>query len=334
MALLEVKDLGVEFRTDEGVVRAVDHLSYELEKGEILGIVGESGSGKSVSCMALMGLLPMPPARITSGEILFDGLDLLKASARKMRELRGKDISMIFQDPFTALNPYLKISTQMLEVLEVHASKTKNQMKRRCIEVLESLGVPDPEVRFNSYPHQLSGGLKQRIMIAMSLLLEPKVIIADEPTTALDVTIQAQILELLKDINKKHETSIILITHDLGVVAGLCDRVQVMYGGRLCERGTVDQIFYEHQHPYTKGLLNSIPSLDVSPGDRLQPIDGSPPDLSQLGDFCAFADRCDRAQDICKSQRPQMEYVRDEDRHFYECHFPLGEGSKADHAQG
>lgn len=329
--LLEIKDLGVEFRTDEGVVRAVDRVNYDLKSGEVLGIVGESGSGKSVSCLALMGLLPMPPAKITSGEIIFEGKNLLKFSQQQMRKLRGSRISMIFQDPFTCLNPYLKISTQLMEVLEVHSNKTQAQARKRCLEVLESLGIPDPEVRFNSYPHQLSGGLKQRIMIAMSLLLEPKILIADEPTTALDVTIQAQILELLKEINKTHGTSIILITHDLGVVAGLCDRVQVMYGGRLVEKGSVDDIFYRTKHPYTQGLMDSLPSLDVSPGDRLHPIEGSPPDLTKIGDFCAFADRCSRAQEACREKRPPRERVSDS--HWFDCYYPLQKG-EVQHAQG
>lgn len=327
MSLLEVKDLGIEFRTDEGRVRAVDHVSFSIEEGEVLGIVGESGSGKSVSCLSLMGLLPMPPGHITSGEILFQGEDLLKKTAEQMREIRGKDISMIFQDPFTCLNPYLKVSTQLMEVLEAHSSMTKLKAKKRCLEVLEQLGIPDPEIRFNSYPHQLSGGLKQRVMIAMSLLLEPKVLIADEPTTALDVTIQAQIMELLKETNQTHGTAIILITHDLGVVAGFCDHIQVMYGGRLIEQGTTEDIFYRTRHPYTKGLMESIPDLHVEPGSRLNPIPGSPPDLTELGNFCAFAPRCFKAADDCRNEQPKIEQA--EGRHQYECHHPLeGQGHR------
>lgn len=324
--LLQVKDLGVEFRTDEGVVRAVDHVSFELDKGEILGIVGESGSGKSVTNLALMGLLPNPPARITSGEVLFNGRDLLKMSQARMRAIRGKDISMIFQDPFTSLNPYLKISTQLMEVLETHSKMTPTEAKKRCLDLLDQLGVPEPEIRFNSYPHQLSGGLKQRIMIAMSLLLEPKILIADEPTTALDVTIQAQILDLLKEVNRSHGTAIILITHDLGVVAGLCHRVQVMYGGRICEAGTSDDVFYRMKHPYTRGLLDSIPSVDIEPGARLQPIPGSPPDLTLLRDSCAFADRCARVQEKCRAKRPSLTSAGP--GHVYECYFPIEEGQK------
>lgn len=319
--LLQVKDLSIEFRTDEGTVRAVDNVSFNLREQEVLGIVGESGSGKSVTNLGIMGLLPMPPARITSGQVLFQQQDLLKLSEPKMRGIRGKDISMIFQDPFTSLNPYLKISTQLMEVLQVHSTMTPTEARRRCLEILEQLGVPEPEIRFDSYPHQLSGGLKQRIMIAMSLLLKPKILIADEPTTALDVTIQAQILELLKEINEKHGTSIILITHDMGVVAGLCDRVMVMYGGRIAEQGVADDIFYRTRHPYTRGLLESIPSVDIEPGARLKPIPGSPPDLTTLGDECAFAPRCQFAQSECRTKRPSL--ALESDTHSYECYFPV-----------
>jgi oligopeptide transport system ATP-binding protein len=318
--ILSIKDLSVEFRTDDGIVKAVDHVSFDVAEGEVLGIVGESGSGKSVTNLALMGLLPST-ARVQTGEILFHKRDLLKLSEKRMRAIRGKDISMIFQDPFTSLNPYLKVSTQLLEVLETHSSMNREQAQKRCLEILEQLGVPEPDIRFNSYPHQLSGGLKQRIMIAMSLLLEPKLLIADEPTTALDVTIQAQILDLLKEINKKHGTSIILITHDMGVVAELCHRVLVMYGGRIAEQGSSDQIFYETRHHYTRGLLDSIPSVDIEPGARLKPIPGSPPDLTEMGDFCAFADRCAAAQEKCRQKRPAVELSSA--GHTFECHFPL-----------
>ena len=321
--LLKVKRLGVEFYSDEGVVRAVDRVSFDLQQGEILGIVGESGSGKSVTSLAVMGLLPTPPARISSGEILFQGKNLLALSSSEIRALRGKEISIIFQDPFTALNPYLRISTQLMEVLETHSSMTSSQARHRCLEVLDQLGVPEPEIRFSSYPHQLSGGLKQRMMIAMSLLLKPKILIADEPTTALDVTIQAQILELLKEINRTHGTSIILITHDLGVVAGLCNRVAVMYGGRFAEHGSVEDIYYKTRHPYTEGLMRSIPSLNSVPNQRLQPIPGVPPDLTEVGDFCAFYSRCFKAQAPCSTKRPPLEQA--EKGHFYECYFPLNE---------
>ncbi len=319
--ILEVNDLIVEFKTDDGIVRAADRISFDLAEGEVLGIVGESGSGKSVTCLTIMGLLPIPPARVVGGSIKFGDKDLLRISEAQMRDIRGRDISMIFQDPFTSLNPYLKISTQMLEVLETHTQIRGEEAEKRCLAVLEQLGIPDPKIRFNSYPHQLSGGLKQRIMIGMSLLLQPKILIADEPTTALDVTIQAQILDLLRDVNKRFGTAIIMITHDLGVVAGLCDRIQVMYGGRIIEQGLADDIFYRTKHPYTQGLMTSIPHLDTEPGARLTPIAGAPPDLTSLGDWCAFAPRCSRAQDICKSKRPPDEKVSDV--HLYECYFPI-----------
>ncbi len=331
MKLLEVKDLSVEFHTEEGKVRAVDKVSFYLNESEVLGIVGESGSGKSVTCLTLMGLLPVPPAKVTGGQIIFNGEDLLRVSDSRLRSLRGKDISMIFQDPFTSLNPYLKISTQLMEVLETHTSMTKRQAENRCLEILDALHIPEARIRFNSYPHQLSGGLKQRVMIAMSLLLEPKILIADEPTTALDVTIQAQILDLLREVNQKFKTAIILITHDLGVVAGLCDRVQVMYGGRLAEQGTNEDIFYRARHPYTHGLMTSIPSLQTEPGSRLIPIPGSPPDLTQIADFCAFAPRCARVQDICRQKRPPLE--TSSPGHVFECYFPFSEDSENSNSQ-
>jgi len=319
--MLEVNNLTVEFHTDNGVIRAVDGVSFHVRPGEILGIVGESGSGKSVSCLAIMGLLQKPAARIVSGSIRFMGKELTSMSDEALRQIRGRDLSIIFQDPFTSLNPYLKISTQLLEVIHYHSSLSKTEAFARCIEILDLLGVPDAEVRMDSYPHQLSGGLKQRIMIAMSLLLEPKLIIADEPTTALDVTIQAQILELLKKINSLKHTSIIMITHDLGVVAGLCDRVQVMYAGRVVEAGSTDEIFYKTRHPYTRGLLDSIPSLEMKVGDRLRPIPGSPPDLSRVGEFCAFAERCTRATDQCRTQRPPIS--TENEHHSYACFNPV-----------
>jgi len=319
--MLEVNDLTVEFHTDNGIIRAVDGASFHVNPGEILGIVGESGSGKSVSCLSIMGLLQKPAARIVRGNIRFMGKELTTMSDEALRQIRGRDLSMIFQDPFTSLNPYLKISTQLLEVIHYHTSISKSEAISRCLEILDLLGVPDPEVRMDSYPHQLSGGLKQRIMIAMSLLLEPKLIIADEPTTALDVTIQAQILELIKKINTLKGTSIIMITHDLGVVAGLCNRVQVMYAGRVVEAGKTDDIFYETRHPYTRGLLDSIPSLDMKVGDRLRPIPGSPPDLSRVGEFCAFADRCTRATDRCRNERPP--FSPETEFHGYACFHPV-----------
>jgi len=325
--MLEVDDLTVEFHTDNGIIRAVDGVSFQVRPGEILGIVGESGSGKSVSCLSIMGLLQKPAARIVKGSIRFMGKELTSMSDEALRQIRGRDLSMIFQDPFTSLNPYLKISTQLLEVIHYHSSVSKAEAVARCIQILDLLGVPDPEVRMESYPHQLSGGLKQRIMIAMSLLLEPKLIIADEPTTALDVTIQAQILELIQKINNLKGTSVIMITHDLGVVAGLCHRVQVMYAGRVVEAGKTDEIFYETRHPYTRGLLDSIPSLEMKVGDRLRPIPGSPPDLSRVGEFCAFAERCAHVTDQCRVQRPGL--TTEGESHAYACFHPVKNRSVA-----
>ncbi len=325
--MLEVSDLTVEFHTDSGIIRAVDSVSFELQPGEILGIVGESGSGKSVSCLAILGLLQKPAAKIVKGSVRFMGKELTKLSEEELRQIRGRDLSMIFQDPFTSLNPYLKISTQLMEVIEFHSSLSKEKAYDRCIEVLDLLGVPDPDVRMQSYPHQLSGGLKQRIMIAMSLLLEPKLIIADEPTTALDVTIQAQILELLKKINELKKTSIIMITHDLGVVAGLCHRVQVMYAGRVVETGLTREVFYNTKHQYTQGLLNSIPNLEMKVGGRLKPIPGMPPDLSRVGEFCSFAERCASVSERCRRERPQLESSSGE--HRFACFHPVASRSVA-----
>jgi oligopeptide transport system ATP-binding protein len=325
--VLKVEDLSVEFHTDAGVIRAVDGVSFEVRSGEILGIVGESGSGKSVSCLSIMGLLQKPAARIVKGSIQFMGKELTRLGEEELRQIRGRDLSMIFQDPFTSLNPYLKISTQLMEVMEFHSTLSSGRAYKRCLEVLDLLGVPDAEMRMQSYPHQLSGGLKQRIMIAMSLLLEPKLIIADEPTTALDVTIQAQILELIKKINELQKTSVIMITHDLGVVAGLCHRVQVMYAGRVVESGLTEEVFYQTRHPYTAGLLQSIPNLEMKVGGRLKPIPGMPPDLSRVGSFCAFSDRCSKANEQCRSQRPVLEHESGE--HRFACFRPEGARSVA-----
>lgn len=333
MSLLQVKDLSVHFKTDEGLVKAVNELSFDLEAGEILGVVGESGSGKSVSSLAVMGLLPKS-AFVSSGEIWLEQKNILQIPRSHMRKIRGSKLAMIFQDPFTSLNPYLKISTQLLEVLEAHGGKTGLAAHRLCIELLERLGVPEAEARFYSYPHQLSGGLKQRMMIAMGLLLKPDILIADEPTTALDVTIQAQILDLLKEINQNEGTAIVLITHDLGVVAGLCDRVQVMYAGRIVESGAADPIFYETGHPYTRALLDSIPRLDSQTGTALKPIEGQPPDLKELGESCAFADRCERAQDKCFQERPRLSSGKSSSTRRA-CFFPLeGEEVRAKPCSG
>lgn len=301
--LLSINNLHTYFKTDDGIVRAVDGVSFSLEQGETLGIVGESGSGKSVTCLSAMRLVPSPPAYFPEGEVLFEGRDLLKLSKREMRGLRGNDISMIFQDPMSSLNPFLRISRQMTEVLEVHKKISAANAKKAAIEMLERVGIPDPAKRINDYPHQFSGGMRQRVMIAMALLCEPKLLIADEPTTALDVTIQAQILELIDELKTKFGTSVIFVTHDLGVVAGITDRLAVMYAGRIVEQGATDDVFATPRHPYTQGLLASIPRLDER-SEMLEAVPGLPPDLSNLPTGCAFHPRCSLVTDRCKTDYP------------------------------
>lgn len=286
--LLEVKDLTVSFDTYGGKVQAVRGVNFDLYKGETLAIVGESGSGKSVTTKALMGLIPSPPGNIEKGEILFDGKNLAKLSEKEMTKIRGKDISMIFQDPMTSLNPTMKIGNQIMEGLIKHQRMNRTDAKKRAIELLELVGIPNAQERIKQYPHQFSGGMRQRVVIAISLACNPKILIADEPTTALDVTIQAQILDLMKDLQKKTEASIIFITHDLGVVANVADRVAVMYAGKIVEIGTVDDIFYNPKHPYTWGLLGSMPTLDNTE-EELVAIPGSPPDLINPPKGDAFA---------------------------------------------
>ena len=292
MPLLSVKDLAVTFATDDGVVRAVNGLSFDIEPGKTLGIVGESGSGKSVTALSIMRLISMPPGRIERGQILFKGQDLLKLGEAQMRQIRGNKIAMIFQDPMTSLNPVLTIGDQIMETIVLHQHKSRAQAYKRAIEMLELVRIPEPERRIRAYPHQFSGGMRQRVMIAMALSCDPELLIADEPTTALDVTIQAQILELMNDLQKRLNSAIILITHDLGVVAEVCEKVLVMYGGNMVEYGTTDQIFSDPKHPYTLGLLDSLPRLDEEAGRRLVPIDGQPPNLLHLPPGCAFAARC------------------------------------------
>ncbi|MCA1031067.1 ABC transporter ATP-binding protein [Bacillus timonensis] len=309
--LLEVKDLEVSFQTYAGEVKAVRGVTFDLSKGETLAIVGESGSGKSVTSQSIMKLIPMPPGRISGGQILFDGEDLVPKTQKEMEKIRGKDIGMIFQDPMTSLNPTMRIGMQIMEVLIKHQNMSKANAKDRAIELLRLVGIPMPEKRVNQYPHEFSGGMRQRAMIAIALASSPKLLIADEPTTALDVTIQAQILELMKDLQKKLDTSIIFITHDLGVVANVADRVAVMYAGKIVETGTVDEIFYNPQHPYTWGLLASMPSLDNDDEEELAAIPGSPPDLTNppIGD--AFAPRNAYAMKIDYEQEPPMFKISD-----------------------
>lgn len=303
-ALLEVDGLKTYFDTRDGLYKAVDGLSFKISKGEVLAIVGESGSGKSVSMMSLLGLIPKPPGKIVGGTAIFEGKDILKFNNKELRNIRGQEIAMIFQDPMTSLNPFLQVSTQLTEVLYAHGAKlSKADARRIAIEALESVGIPDAENRIDQYPHQFSGGMRQRVMIAMSLIAKPKLLIADEPTTALDVTIQAQILKVLNDLRKKTELSIILITHDLGIVAGMADMICVMYAGKVVEKGTADEIFYKSSHPYTIGLLGSTPRLDQKEG-RLQAIPGLPPDLSKLPNGCPFAARCPKVMDSCREDRP------------------------------
>lgn len=301
--MIQIKNLHVQFSTYGGRVQAVRGVSFDLHKGETLAIVGESGCGKSVTSQSIMRLIPTPPGRITSGSILFKGQDLTKLSEKKMRDIRGADISMIFQDPMTALNPTLRVGEQISENIMQHENISKEKAKEKAFEMLELVGIPNPKERLKQYPHEFSGGMRQRIVIAMALVCNPEVLIADEPTTALDVTIQAQILELFKDIQQKTDVSIVLITHDLGVVAQVADRVAVMYAGKIVEIGTRRDIFYTPQHPYTKGLLRSVPRLDLYESE-LVPIAGSPPDLFAPPSGCSFAPRCPYVMEVCDRMYP------------------------------
>ncbi len=304
--LLNVRDLHTEFRTGAGVIRAVDGISYTVDPGETVAIVGESGSGKSVGALSILGLIPDPPGRITGGEIMFDGRDLLKLSDAEMREIRGGAIGMVFQEPMTSLNPVLTIGRQMTEGLEQHRGVDRATAQLRAVELLNLVGIADPMRRLKQYPHQLSGGMRQRVMIAIALACDPKLIIADEPTTALDVTIQAQILELMKDLTRRLGVALIIITHNLGVVARYANRVNVMYAGRIVESGVAASIYHQPRHPYTIALLNSVPRLDRPRQARLDPVDGQPPDLTQLDQGCSFRPRCRFAIDRCAESRPPL----------------------------
>ena len=305
-ALLEVKGLRTEFRTPDGVVRAVNGISYALDAGETLGIVGESGCGKSVSALSIMRLVPRPPGQIVAGEVSFDGQNLLALSASEMRKIRGRQIAMIFQDPMTSLNPVLTIDQQISEAIVLHLGLTAARARARAIELLDLVGIPDPGRRVDDYPHQFSGGMRQRVMIAMALSCNPRLLIADEPTTALDVTIQAQIVDLVSRLQRELGMAMIWITHDLGVVARIADRVVVMYAGRVAEEGTVDEIFDNPRHPYTLGLLGSVPRLDEVRRERLRPIEGMPPDLTREIRSCPFAPRCDYAIARCTEEEPPL----------------------------
>jgi oligopeptide/dipeptide ABC transporter ATP-binding protein len=307
--LLEVRGLHTEFRTGAGLVRAVDGVSYTVEHGETVAIVGESGSGKSVGALSIMRLIPNPPGRITAGEVLFDGRDLRRLSEAEMREVRGRDIGMVFQEPMTSLNPVLTIGRQITETLEQHQGADRAQAERRALELLEMVGIADPARRLKQYPHQLSGGMRQRVMIAVALACNPKLIIADEPTTALDVTIQAQILELMKTLGGRFNVAQIIITHNLGVVARYASRVNVMYAGRIVEAGSADEIYHAPRHPYTMALLRSVPRLDQPRRARLDPVDGQPPDLTRLDGGCSFRPRCRFAVERCGREQPALERV-------------------------
>ena len=315
MPMLQVKNLHTSFFTDAGEVRAVNGISYNLDAGKVLGIVGESGSGKSVSAYSILRILT-DTGRVTEGEVLFKGENILEYTEQQMQKFRGSRISMIFQDPMTCLNPTFTIGNQLMEAILLHTDRNKKEAEERAIEMLRLVGISEPEKRMKQYPFEHSGGMRQRDMIAMALACEPDILIADEPTTALDVTIQAQILDLIQDLQKQMGMAVIMITHDLGVIADMCDEIIVMYGGKVCERGTTDEIFYNPRHEYTKGLIRSIPRISEK-HERLIPISGSPVDLLNLPKGCAFASRCDCAMKICLEQPP--EEVRVNDSHIAAC---------------
>jgi oligopeptide transport system ATP-binding protein len=322
--LLEVKNLKTEFHTKEGVVQAVNGISYSLEKGEILGIVGESGSGKSVSVLSLLQLLPQPPAKIAGGEALFNGRNLLEMPREEIRGLRGNQIAIIFQDPMTSLNPLLKIGKQIGESLQLHMGLSKDQARQGAIDLLERVGIPMAEQRVDQYPHQLSGGMRQRVMIAIGLSCSPHLLIADEPTTALDVTIQAQIVNLVKKLQDETGMAVIWITHDLGVVAGLVDRVMVMYSGHIVEYASVDDLYEDSQHPYTRGLLESLPHVKAETREPLYSIQGRPPDLVNLPPGCPFAPRCPYVVEKCRGHNPPLEPVGED--HYAACWVDMATG--------
>jgi oligopeptide transport system ATP-binding protein len=302
--VLDVRNLRTYFFTDDGVVKAVDDVSFSLRRGEVAGIVGESGSGKSVTNLSVMNLVQSPPGKIVGGEVLFHGEDLLKKSEKELRSIRGAKISMIFQDPMTSLNPFLRISTQMIETLRLHQGLSKKAARAKAIEMLTLAGIPAAAERIDNYPHQFSGGMCQRVMIAMGLSCNPEILIADEPTSALDVTIQAQILDLMKGLTAKFGAAVILITHSLGVVAGMCDWIYVMYAGRVVERGATADIFERPMHPYTRGLIKSVPRLDRENTERLFSIPGQPPNVIDLPPCCPFFPRCPVTQEVCKTAYP------------------------------
>jgi len=316
--LLEVKELRTYFDTDDGLVKAVDGISFALNRGETLGIVGESGSGKSVTNLSIIRLIPNPPGKIVSGEILFNGEDILLLPADAVRKIRGRRIAMIFQDPMTSLNPFMRISRQLMEMTQLHLGHTKSQAYEHAIKMLDTVGIPDARARVDDYPHEFSGGMRQRVMIAMALSCQPELLIADEPTTALDVTIQAQILELIKKLKRETGTSVILITHDLGVVAGMTYHVIVMYAGKVFEQAKTRELFATPGNPYTKGLLRSVPDPTDEQG-KLYQIPGLPPDVAHLKSGCPFAPRCERVEEICRREFPPLVQLNAD--HLSLCHF-------------
>ena len=322
MALLEVNELRTSFFTDAGEVKAVDGISFQLDRGKVLGIVGESGSGKSVTAYSIMQILA-PTGKIIGGSVKLDGQELVNAGEKVLRTVRGNKVSIIFQDPMTSLNPTYTVGHQLMEAILLHTKRNKQQARERALEMLRLVNINQPEKRLKQYPFELSGGMRQRVMIAMALACEPDILIADEPTTALDVTIQAQILDLMRDLQKQLGMAIIMITHDLGVVAQMCYEVVVMYAGSICEQGTADEIFYNPRHEYTKGLMRSIPTADTK-GQRLQPITGTPIDLLNMPAGCPFAPRCESAMKVCLTQRPERMLINDD--HMATCWMNIRQG--------
>ena len=325
--LVEIKNLTVHYETDDGVVEAVNDVSLSLNKGEVLGLVGETGAGKTTIALSIMNLLPKPPAHIISGKIFLEGQDLLKKSKKELQKIRGQKISMVFQDPMTALNPVQTVGAQIAEVIQLHNSKlAPSEIKERAVKMLETVGIPG--TRYNDYPHQFSGGMKQRVVIAIALACEPELIIADEPTTALDVTIQAQVLELMKQLQKNFQTAMLLITHDFGVVADICNKCAVIYAGEIVECGTVEHIFDHPMHPYTIGLFDSLPSMDKDV-ERLKPIKGVVADPTELPSYCSFYDRCDYCTEECKKQNPVLKEVSP--GHLVKCIHEVRREGDGDH---
>ncbi len=323
--LLQVKDLKTYFYTEEGIVKAVDGVTYDVEEGETLALVGESGCGKSVSAMAMLRLIPVPPGRIVGGEVIFEGNDILKMSESEVRGIRGNRIAMVFQEPMTSLNPVLTIGKQLTEALELHLKLDKQAAVARAIQLLEMVGVSDADRRVHDYPHQFSGGMRQRVMIAMAMSCNPKLLIADEPTTALDVTIQAQVLDVMARLSAEFGTAVIIITHNLGVVARYADRVNVMYAGKIIESSTAELVYGDPRHPYTLGLLNSVPRLDQATGEKLIPIEGVPPDLGQLPVGCSFYPRCTFRIGKCLEEFPPLQLVSE--NHYAACWVDVTKGS-------